>query len=340
MRKIEMGRTGLMVTEIGFGGIPIIPLPMDEAVAVIRRCFERGINFYDTAIRYGDSEKKLGLALEDLRDQVFLATKTIERYAAGAAGHIRQSLESLRTEFIDIYQLHNVSKPEELEQVLAPGGAMEAMTAAMESGKIKHIGVTSHNIDIAIRACRTGRFATVQIPFNFIEYEPADELFGVAADYNMGVIGMKPLGGGLIGRPDLCMKWLQQYPKVMPIPGFAALSEADEVLDMYDSPQPLTDTDWADIEKLRVELGRTFCHRCGYCQPCEQGVKITEVLFFRSAAKRTGGPAAIALCKAAMQTVKDCIECGECSERCPYHLPIPELLREYLDEYRSLGGPA
>jgi len=338
MRKVRLGKTELMVTEVGFGGIPIIPLAFDEAVGIVRHCFERGINFFDTANAYGDSEKKIGEALSGVRDQIILATKTGRRDAEGAAKHIARSLEQLKTDHVDIYQFHNVGNEEALNQILGPGGAYEAAARARDEGNIRFISFSSHDIALSIKACRTGRFATVQFPFNFIESDPANELHKVAQEMDMGVIGMKPLGGGLLERADLCFKFLQQYPYNVPIPGIAAISEIDEILDLYEHREPLTETDRRDIETMRSELGSHFCHRCGYCMPCEQAIQIPVVLGFRASARRLSPPVVQGMVKAAMASAENCIECEECLEKCPYSLPIPELLKENLEAYRAYAA--
>ena len=287
MKRTKLGRTGLMVSELGFGGIPIIRLDHDEAVEVVRHCFDKGVTFFDTANVYGDSEKKIGAALEPVRDKVVLATKTMMREADTAVDHIGYSLDNLKTDCIDLYQTHNIANDEALDNILAPGGAYEALAKAREDGKIKFIGFSSHNIATAIKACRTGKFDTLQFPFNFIERDPADELFNVAREMNMGLIGMKPLGGGLLERADLCFKFLQQHPDVVPIPGIQAKEEMDEIVALYENPSPLTDADNAAIEEIRAEVGTKFCHRCEYCMPCDKGGNIPGVMMFKSTCQKT-----------------------------------------------------
>jgi hypothetical protein len=338
MQKVRLGKTELVAAEVGFGGIPIIPLAFDEAVRIVRHCYERGINFFDSANAYGDSEKKIGEALSGVRDKVILATKTGRRDADGAAKHIARSLENLKTDRLDIYQFHNVANEEALNQILAPGGAYEAVSRARDEGKIRFISFSSHDIATSVKACRTGLFSTVQFPFNFIESDPADELHRVALDLDMGVIGMKPMGGGLLERVDLCFKFLQQYPYSLPIPGIAAISEIDEILDLYDRRPPLTEADRRDIAAIRAELGTRFCHRCGYCTPCEQAVQIPVVLGFKASARRLSPPVVMAMVKEAMAGAENCTECEECLEKCPYHLPIPELLKENIEAYRAYAA--
>ena len=335
MKKIRLGKTDVMVSEVGFGGIPIIPLNLEDAIKVVCHGYDMGITFFDTANMYGDSEKKIGQALEPVRDNVILATKTLKRDAEGAAKHIAYSLDNLRTDRIDIYQLHSLSDEKTLEQVLASGGAYNAVSKAQSEGKIRFIGFSSHDIATSLKACRTGFFSTIQFPFNFIERDPAYELFRVAREQNMGIIAMKPLGGGLLERADLCFKFLQQYEDVVPIPGFSSIEEIDEIIELYLSPETLTRDDNIEIEKIRSELGKTFCHRCGYCVPCEQEVKIPEVLSFRSNSKRLAPDIVIMMGKDPMESAENCDECGECLEKCPYKLPIPEVLRENLSAYKE-----
>ena len=335
MKSLTLGKTGLVVSEIGFGGIPIIPLPFDEAVDVVRYCHSKGMTFFDTANAYVDSEKKIGQALESVRQDIVLATKTGQRTADGAAQHIGYSLDNLKTDYLDIYQFHNVQNETELDKILAPGGAYQAADQARQEGKIRFIGFSSHDIATAIKGCRTERFATVQFPFNFIEKDPADELFKVARELDMGIIGMKPLGGGLLERADLCFKFLQEHPYVLPIPGICSKAEADEIVDLYLNPKPLTEKEQQEIEQMRKDLGARFCHRCGYCLPCEQGVQIPGVMGFRSQSRRFPPNIAIAMTKAAMESVEKCIECGDCLDRCPYSLQIPELLREHLEAFEA-----
>lgn len=338
MKSVQLGKSQLMVSQVGFGGIPIIPLAMDKAIEVVQHCYARGVTFFDTANMYGNSEKMIGQALEKVRDNVVLATKTTRRDRQGAAEHIALSLANLKTDRIDLYQFHNLSKEEDLETVLGPGGAMEAVQAAMEAGQIRQVGVTSHKIDVAIKACRTGRFATLQFPFNFIEVEPSEQLFKEARAQNMGIIAMKPLGGGLLDDAALCFKFLQQYPDVVPIPGISKTEEMDEILTFYQTPSPLSDEQKARIAEIRAELGQKFCHRCGYCQPCEQSVPIAEVLMFRSTIKRIPPVLAKKINQKVMESVDNCTQCGECIEKCPYDLNIPDLLVEVKAIYDAIEG--
>ena len=336
MKSVRLGKTGLFVSEVGFGGIPIMPLSLDEGVSVVRHCFEQGITFFDTANMYGDSERKIGRALKSVRDKVVLATKTLKRDSQGATKHIKYSLENLSTNRIDLYQFHSISNEEELDKILAPGGAYEAVDKARSEGRINFIGFSSHDISTAIRACHTSLFSTVQFPFNFIEHDPADELFNLGRELDMGIIAMKPLGGGLLERADLCFRFLQQYPYVVPIPGISTQEEVNEIINLYLSPKPLSEADHKQIERLRSELGKKFCHRCGYCIPCEQKVDIPGVLNFRPLlSRRLSASNIINMVKAPMESAENCSECGECLEKCPYSLPIPDLLKENMALFKD-----
>ncbi len=338
MRTVRLGRSRLQVSEVGFGGIPIVPLPFDEAVAVVRHGFDRGLTFFDTAKMYRDSEKKMGAALEPVRDRVMLATKTMSRDAEKVRRDVASSLANLRTDRIDLSPLHNVSSAAFLERVLADDGAYRALAEARAAGTVRAIGITSHSLETAVQACRTGLFDTVQIPFNFIEQEAAGELFAAARVEDMGVIAMKPLGGGWLDNARLCFGFLQRYPDVGPIPGIVRREEVDEIAGLYDVPVALTEADEAEMERIRAELGPRFCHRCEYCLPCDQGVQIPYVLGFPTMLKRFGTETALAISEKVMAGAECCTECGVCVERCPYDLPIPELIQENLALYRQQVG--
>jgi predicted aldo/keto reductase-like oxidoreductase len=335
VKTVRLGKTELMVTEVGVGGIPIIPLTEADAVSVIRHCYELGIRFFDSANNYRDSEEKMGAALENLRNEVIIATKTAIRNAKDASAHIDLSLQRLRTDCIDIYQLHNISSEETLEQVLAPGGAYEALDKARTDGKIRFIGFSSHSIPIAMKTLNTDLFQTLQFPFNFIEKDPADELFPLARKMDVGLIGMKPLGGGLLERADLCFGFLRQHPYVVPIPGMCKQKEADEIVGFYHAPKAMAQADLEEMDAIRAALGDKFCHRCQYCMPCEQGVQIPAVLIFKGFAKRFSPQVATEWMEKAMQSVEECIECGECEEKCPYDLAIIDLLKENVSLYHE-----
>lgn len=335
MEYRELGKTGLKVSEVGLGGIPIIRVDTTEAVSILRRAYDKGINFFDTANAYNDSEDKIGIAFEGMRDKVVIATKTQKRDAKGALEHIETSLSKLRTDYIDLYQLHQVAHENEWQTIAGPGGALEALTKAKEQGKIRHIGVTSHSLPMAIKLIKTGLFSTIQFPFNFIEKDAKDELHVVARQLNIGIIAMKPFAGGMIDNARIAFKFLRQYPDVVPIPGYHTLDSVDEILSFYNHPNEVNFEDLALMDKYRDELGRQFCRRCEYCQPCPNGVKITPAMGYQVVALRMSPKVAVKNLRPAMETIPQCVDCGICVTRCPYNLPIPEMLKKHYDLFEQ-----
>jgi uncharacterized protein len=333
MRYVKLGKTGLKISEVGFGGIPIIRLDVDTAVAVLRRAYERGITFYDTANIYRDSEEKIGRAFDGMRKEIVLATKTFQRDAVHVTKHIENSLRMLKTDYIDLYQLHQVAQEKDLLAISARGGALEAVTKAHEQGKVRFIGVTSHNLGMAVKLVKTDLFATVQFPFNFIEQEPKDELYRAARKRDMGILAMKPFAGGVIDNAELAIKFLRQYPDVIPLPGCDSVASVDQVVSLYGRENKVTKKDRELMDKYRVELGRKFCHRCEYCQPCPHGVMITPAMAYNIVAARMSPAVAVDFSRVMMESVKLCEECGECEERCPYELPVQEMLKANYDLY-------
>jgi predicted aldo/keto reductase-like oxidoreductase len=335
LRILDLGRSGLKASELGCGGIPIMRVGLDEAKAIIRHCFELGIRFFDTAHVYHDSEEKMGTALEPVRDEVVLATKVWSKDAAGAANELATSFDRLRTRRIDLIQCHNVSNQPDLDKVLGPDGSYEVLAQAKAENKVGAIGFSSHNPEIAVKAIRTGKFATLQFPFNFIENDPEEKVFPVAREWGLGLIAMKPLGGGLLDRPDLCFRFLQQFPDVIPIPGIQSQEEIDEIVGYYRERRRLGQDDREQMQRIRNELGGRFCHRCEYCMPCEQGVQIPKVLLIKSQVRRFRPKQLASMAKDAASSVEQCIDCRECEEKCPYHLPVPEMLQENVETYRK-----
>jgi predicted aldo/keto reductase-like oxidoreductase len=333
MRYITLGKTGIEVSEVGFGGIPIIRLSTAEAVLVLRRAYDRGITLFDTANMYLDSEEKMGLAFDGIRGRLVLASKTLKRDRAGAAADIERSLRRLRTDYIDLLQIHQLSLEGDYQAVTGPDGALEAFSRARQDGKIRHIGVTSHSIEMAIKLVKTGLFSTVQFPFNFIESKPVEELHPVARQEAIGILAMKPFGGGVLDSAELCFKFLRQFTDVIPLPGFDAVGQVDQIAAVYETANTVSPEDLAAMERYRTELGQQFCRRCEYCQPCEQGVMITSAMNYPIIARRMSDAKAAGFAAKIMESVRNCTECGECVKRCPYRLPIPEMLKTHLALY-------
>ena len=334
MKSVRLGRTELLVSRIAFGGIPIQRLTEDEAIEVVRRCLDLGVTFLDTANAYSTSEERIGKAVAGRREQVIIATKTGARDRAGAEAHLALSLKRLQTDYVDLWQFHNISTPEQYEQVLGPGGAMEAAQDALRAGKVRHVGITCHSLDAAIKAVPSGHFETVQVPFNFITNEPADELLPLCIKHDVGFIAMKPFAGGMLDDAKLAIRYLMQFPNVVPDPGIQLPEEIEEIVAIANDDHPLTPAEEARYEQIREEVGNLFCRRCGYCLPCPEGINIPLVLGVTGNHKRMPKESLTSPgTKGAVDNARQCIECGECEEKCPYLLPIREMLVEHIELY-------
>lgn len=337
MNKIRLGRTNLMVSRVGFGGIPIQRLTEEAAVAVVKRCFELGINYFDTANGYSTSEERIGKAIKGRRKKVILATKT----HAGDKEEIRKnlalSLSRLGVKYIDVYQFHGVSDFKTLEKILVPDGLITVVEDARARGLIKHIGITSHQIDVAKKAAASGRFETVMFPFNFLTPEAADELIPLCRKNDVGFIAMKPMAGGMVDNANIAIKYLLQFPDIIPIPGIEKTAEIEEIAKIVESRSKMTSAEKAEIKRVKNALGSRFCHRCDYCQPCTMEIPISIILSGKSFFKRIPAEHFFSpSLDAAMEKAADCADCGECEERCPYHLPIRTMIKEQLAWYRDL----
>jgi predicted aldo/keto reductase-like oxidoreductase len=331
MRKISLGASGMVVSEIGFGGIPIQRLSHDQAVVVVRQCLDLGITFLDTANAYSTSEERIGEAIRGRREDLVLATKTQARDGKGVAEHLALSLERLGVETIDLYQFHCVSTEEDYQRILAPGGPLEVVQQAQASGKVRHIGLSSHSMPTALKAVRSGCFETIMFPFNFMAREAADELIPLALKREVGFIAMKPLAGGALDDATLAFKYLRQYSEILPIPGIERVAEMEEIVAIVEGPEGLTPQEQAAIERMRSELGNRFCRRCGYCQPCPQGVSIQSLMILDSVIKRMPAAGIFSGLSQDVRSADECIDCGECEDKCPYNLPIREMIQEHVD---------
>jgi len=337
MKTIRLGKTGLEVSRIGIGGIPIQRPSHDEAVKVIQRALDLGVNFIDTARGYGASEERIGQAIAGRRDRVILATKTGGRTAAVALEHLEQSLRQLNTDYIDLWQFHNVSTFETYEQVLGPGGAMEAAQQALRAGQVRHIGISSHHLEVARKAVASGLFEAIQFPFNLVNFEAASELLPLAREHGMGFIAMKPFAGGRLNNARLAIKYLLQFEGAVPDPGVEKIQEIEELVDIvnHDSWEP-TPQEWQEIESIRAGLGNKFCQWCGYCQPCLQEVNIPFLMNIRGMWRLWPPDKFFPWLGGIVEGGRNCIECGECEDKCPYHLPIREQIVEGIKFYEGL----
>lgn len=326
----------MTVSRLGFGGIPIQRVSEDEAIAVVQRCFDFGITFFDTANAYTTSEARIGKAINERRGEVVIATKSTSRSREGVERHLNMSLEHLRIDYIDLYQFHQVGDFKSLEIVLDPKGPMAVLEEAKKAGVIKHIGVTSHQIDVAKEAVKSNRFETLMFPFNFITCEAADELLPLCRKHDVGFIAMKPLAGGVLDNVTIAFKYLFQFPDVLPIPGIEKLCEIEEIGQVLQESWDMSDAERSEMQRLRDELGNKFCRRCDYCQPCTQEIPISTVMVISSAIRRLPPERLFTgMFADAMEKATNCTECGDCEERCPYQLPIREMLPEMVQCFQA-----
>jgi hypothetical protein len=325
MQRVALGKSGLEVSAVGFGGIPIQRLSHDGAVQVLHRAFELGVNFVDTAASYGDSEEKIGLAIQGRRDDVILASKSNKTGRDEFMRELNASLDNLGVDSIDLYQLHAVSKQKRWDSLRKEGGALEALTEAHEDGRVKHVGVTSHGREMAMKLLDEPVFETLQFPFNLVTSEPAEELIPKAREKDVGFIVMKPLCGGRYDNANLAFKYLNAFPDLVPIPGIETAEEIEEVVSIVESRDLLEGEDKEEADRIAEKLGQRFCRRCGYCEPCPEGVPVQMCMIFESMVKRMSREkVASDIAPRVEQGAAKCVECGECEERCPYDLPIME----------------
>ncbi len=341
MNYRPLGRTGLQVSEIGFGGIPLQRVSPEEAAVVVKGAFESGINFFDSARGYTDSEEKMGLALEEVpRREIVLATKSGARRKKEMKWDIELSLRNFKTDYIDLYQLHNVRSKEVAEQIFEPGGAWEAIMEAQQEGKVRFAGITGHIPRVLLELLEQESFDTVQFPFNHVEREPLAGLIPRALQRGVGTIVMKPLAGGVTCYPAASLKFILQHDISTAIPGMKCFEEVQGNASASGSS-----FSGAEEEQLRREferIGDRFCRRCDYCRPCPQGIDIPSLLTLRLYSE-SYGLHQWALERYLAQQAKPsiCSECGACEERCPYNLPVRDLLKETrrLFEGQRAGPP-
>ena len=332
MDMIRLGRTELLVTKNGFGALPVQRVGMEEAARILRRAYEGGINYFDTARFYTDSEEKIGRALGDVREMIIISTKTMATTVEGFWEDLNTSLSLLGTNYVDIYQFHNPAfcpKPGD------GTGLYEAMLEAKEKGMVRHIGFTNHRLAVAEEAVRSGLYETLQFPFSYLASEKEEALVRLCEEYDVGFICMKALAGGLITRSDVAYAYLAQYP-VAPIWGIQRMSELEEFLSYQDNPPTLTEERLAYIEAERKELAGDFCRGCGYCMPCPVGIEINNCARMSLLLRRS--PAALQLTpavQAKMKKIENCLDCGQCKAKCPYGLDTPTLLKKNLEDYKT-----
>ncbi len=328
MQYRELGKTGLTISTLGFGGIPIQRIDAAGTRQLLLKLREEGVNFIDTARGYTVSESFIGEALAGMRQDFVLATKSMARTKEEMAADIDRSLAALKTDYIDLYQIHNPNEAA-LAQVCAEGGALEALLEAKAAGKIGHIGVTMHLLPVFEQALSMDWVETIMFPYNIVETQ-GEALIKACADKGVGFICMKPLAGGAIDDATLALRFIAQNEAVsVVIPGMAALSEIEQNIAAISDTAPLSADEIARCEAVKAALGTHFCRRCNYCAPCPQGVNISGVFLMQGYAERYGlADWAQARYDAFPKKASDCVACGVCETRCPYQLPIREMLRQ------------
>ena len=333
MEYRTLGKTGLTISRMGFGGIPIQRIDAEGTKALMHKLVEAGVNYIDTARGYTVSEQYLGCALEGIRDKFVLATKSMARTREAMAADVETSLTNLKTDYIDLYQVHNPTL-DQLEAVCAPGGALEALNEAKAAGKIGHIGVTAHSVEVFRRALELDWVETIMFPYNIVETQ-GEDLIAECTRKNVGFIDMKPLAGGAIEDATLALRFICANPNVsVVIPGMAEISELEQNLAAVNNTAPLSDAEIQKMETMRRELGTQFCRRCNYCAPCTVGINIPGVFLFQGYLERYGlqdwakdryGALSV---KASAR-----IGCGDCEGRCPYNLPIREMMKKAAEAF-------
>ena len=328
-----LGKTGLKISRMGFGGIPIQRIDKEGTKALISRLVDAGINFIDTARGYTVSEEYLGYGLEGIRDKFVLATKSMATTKEAMASDIETSLKNLRTDHIDLYQIHNPSAAA-YETITAAGGALEALLEAKQAGKIGHIGLTTHSAELMAKVMDEPWVETLMFPYNIVETQ-AEELIAQCAEKNIGFIDMKPLAGGAIEDATLALRFIAANPNVtVTIPGMAEPEELDQNLAAMEDGSPLTEGEWEKIHAIRSELGTHFCRRCNYCAPCTAGIPISGVFLMEGYLSRYGlEDWAKARYGAFANHASDCVDCGLCETRCPYNLPIRQMLKSAAEKF-------
>lgn len=338
MKKVVLGSTNIVTAQNAFGALPIQRRDKETAVSILRRAYEGGITFFDTARAYSDSEEKIGLAFgdmySDIRSKIYIATKTMAKTPDEFREQLETSLSLLKTDYIDIYQFHCVN------QCYRPGdgtGMYECMLKAKEDGLIRHIGVTAHKVEIAFECVESGLYETLQYPFSYLASDREIELVKAAKEANVGFIAMKGLAGGLINNSKAAMAFMTQFDNALPIWGIQKVEELEEWLSYMDETPCMDEEMKAYIAKEQAELKGEFCRGCGYCMPCPQGIMINQCARMSLMLRRA--PSANWLSEnmqSEMMKIEKCTGCGACMKKCPYELKTPELLKKNLEDYKKV----
>lgn len=331
MEKIRLGRTELYVTKTAFGALPIQRISKVDAVKLVRRAFDAGINYFDTANMYTDSEEKLGEAFKGIRQNVIISTKSGGKDKKTVQAHIEESLRRMQTDYIDLLQFHN---PAVMPDINDPDGPFAAALEAKQKGYVRHIGITNHRLAVARQAIESGNFETLQFPFCYLAAPQDIDLVERCKAADMGFIAMKGLSGGMLNNATACYAFMQQYPTVVPIWGIQHEWELDQWLELTEKNQQMTPELQAVIDKDRAELAHNFCRSCGYCMPCTVGIEIPQAARMAMLLRRSPyKPYMSDEWYAKMHKIEECVHCDVCKSRCPYELDTPNLLQAMLKDY-------
>lgn len=334
MRKITLGKTGITVNKNGFGALPIQRISEESAVYLLRKAYDNGIRFYDTARFYTDSEKKLGLAFEGMRENIYLASKTMTQTPEEFWEQLETTLQNLKTTYLDIYQFHN---PPFCPKPGDGSGLYEAMLEAKAQGKIRHIGITNHRLAVAREAVDSGLYDTLQFPFSYLSGDKELELVEKCEKAGMGFLAMKALAGGLITNSAAAYAFMKKFPHVLPIWGIQRERELDEFISYQENEPELEGALQEAIDADREQLKGEFCRGCGYCMPCPAGIEINNCARMSLMIRRAPSEAQLTEeMQAKMKKIEGCLHCGKCKEKCPYGLDTPALLEKNYKDYREI----
>lgn len=338
MRKVLLGKTGMEVSVVGFGGIPIQRVNQEEATKIIVEAKNRGINFIDTAQGYTVSEQFIGNALKEAgRENFYIATKSMSYDYESMKAAIEKSIKTMQLDYIDLFQVHNVSKQEMLDTVLSENGALKALVEAKENGLVKHIGITGHIREILMQAIEHEEFETIQFPFNPVESQ-GKELFTTALEKGLGTIAMKPMAGGAFTKQKLSLKYIINSNLInVAIPGMDSVEQVIENAFVGGSTEPLTSEEQDELNKEIELLGNDFCRRCGYCKPCPEGIDIPNVFLFEGYVTRYNLPDyGKSKYEALPVKATACVRCKKCERKCPYNLPIVNKLKHAVETFKNI----
>ncbi|MEJ2109654.1 MAG: aldo/keto reductase [Acidobacteriota bacterium] len=337
MERIKLGKTGIEAVRFGFGGIPIQRVGERDAVEAVLYALQKGMDFIDTSRMYTTSESRIGRALKETDKRVTVATKSFSRTADAILKDIETSLNQLQLDYIDLYQCHAVSNEEEYRQVTGPDGALAGLQRAKDEGLIGHVGITSHSLDLLEKAVDDGLFETIMVCYSFLEPAAAEKVIPKARQKQIGILAMKPLSGGVIESPVAALKWVFACPDLLVLAGVEKKEYIDQNWEAFVGGAAISEEEARVIKKIQAEFDHKFCRRCDYCLPCPAGIHIQFAMGVRSMVRRMGAQILQQpMFKDIWDKALDCTECGDCMQRCPYDLPIPDMIKENLDWVNSM----